>query len=201
MALAPWNVLAAGKIRTDAEEAARRETGEKGRMLSSNDWERNEDQKKVCTALEKVAGEIGAKTIQAGRSLSEATVCMEDTHDFSVIPVAIAYVMQKAPFVFPIIGGRKVEHLNGNIEALNITLSEKQIEYLEGILPFDKGFPYTAFVSPRAVIMLHGLGGTLNVYFRRATAATTTGSSRLQASSTNGLNSHLYVQGRLEAAS
>ncbi len=30
MAIAPWNVLAAGKIRTDAEEQARRETGEKG---------------------------------------------------------------------------------------------------------------------------------------------------------------------------
>ena len=30
MALAPWNVLAAGKIRSDAEERARRETGEKG---------------------------------------------------------------------------------------------------------------------------------------------------------------------------
>ena len=30
MALAPWNVLAGGKIRTDAEEQRRRETGEKG---------------------------------------------------------------------------------------------------------------------------------------------------------------------------
>ena len=30
MALCPWNVLAAGKIRTDAEEDKRRETGEKG---------------------------------------------------------------------------------------------------------------------------------------------------------------------------
>lgn len=32
MALAPWNVLAGGKIRTDAEEARRRETGEKGAL-------------------------------------------------------------------------------------------------------------------------------------------------------------------------
>lgn len=30
MALAPWNVLAAGKIRTDEEEERRRQTGEKG---------------------------------------------------------------------------------------------------------------------------------------------------------------------------
>ena len=30
LALAPWNVLAAGRIRTDEEEEKRRQTGEKG---------------------------------------------------------------------------------------------------------------------------------------------------------------------------
>lgn len=32
MALAPWNVLAAGRIRTDEEEEQRRQTGEKGQL-------------------------------------------------------------------------------------------------------------------------------------------------------------------------
>lgn len=32
MALAPWDVLGAGKIRSDAEEQRRRETGEKGKL-------------------------------------------------------------------------------------------------------------------------------------------------------------------------
>ncbi|CAL1709960.1 unnamed protein product [Somion occarium] len=120
MAIAPWNVLAAGKIRTDAEEQRRRETGEKGRTIFSPNWERTEDERKVCLALEKVAEEVGTKSITA---------------------VAIAYVMQKAPYVFPIVGGRKVEHLHQNIEALSISLSTEQIKYLESILPFDLGFP------------------------------------------------------------
>ena len=60
--------------------------------------------------------------------------------------------MQKAPYVFPIIGGRKVEHMYANLEALEISLSPEQIEYLEGILPFQKGFPYNIFVS-----VLHAL--------------------------------------------
>ena len=34
MALAPWNVLAGGKIRSDAEEQKRRETGENGSCIS-----------------------------------------------------------------------------------------------------------------------------------------------------------------------
>ncbi|CAK5265823.1 unnamed protein product [Mycena citricolor] len=122
MALAPWNVLAQGKFRTDAEEEARRVSGEKGRMLFSADWERNEDEKKISHALEKVAGEIGAKSITS---------------------VAIAYLMHKVPYCFPIIGGRKVEHLMSNIEALEVSLSPEQIKFLEGVLKFDPGFPAT----------------------------------------------------------
>lgn len=55
--------------------------------------------------------------------------------------------MQKAPRVFPIIGGRKVEHLLANIEALDISLSDEQIKYLESIIPFDPGFPSNLIVS------------------------------------------------------
>lgn len=66
MALAPWNVLAAGKIRSDEEEERRRQTGEKGRMTFNPEWERTDEEKKVCQALEKVAGEIGAKHITSG---------------------------------------------------------------------------------------------------------------------------------------
>jgi aryl-alcohol dehydrogenase-like predicted oxidoreductase len=66
MALAPWNVLAAGKIRTDEEEEKRRQTGENGRTLFNQTWERNEREKTVCKALEKVAAEVGAKHITSG---------------------------------------------------------------------------------------------------------------------------------------
>ncbi|GJE93480.1 aldo/keto reductase [Phanerochaete sordida] len=123
MALAPWNVLAGGKIRTDAEEQRRLESGEGGRALSG-DWKRTEEQREVCLALEKVAAEIGAKNITS---------------------VAIAYLMQKAPYVFPIIGGRKVEHLHQNLEALDILLTPEQIKTLDNIVSFDKGFPFSAF--------------------------------------------------------
>ncbi|KZT28886.1 Aldo/keto reductase [Neolentinus lepideus HHB14362 ss-1] len=120
MALAPWNVLAAGKLRTDEEEERRRKTGEKGRTITGAGWERSEKERKMSQALEKVAGEVGVKSITA---------------------VAIAYLMHKTPYVFPIIGGRKVEHLMDNIKALDISLSDEQIAYIESILPFDIGFP------------------------------------------------------------
>lgn len=54
--------------------------------------------------------------------------------------------MQKVPYVFPIIGGRKVEHLLANIQALDISLTPEHIAYLESIVPFDPGFPNSFIV-------------------------------------------------------
>lgn len=57
--------------------------------------------------------------------------------------------MHKAPYVFPLVGGRKVEHLQDNIKALSISLSDKQMEFLESQMPFDVGFPHNMIVSIR----------------------------------------------------
>jgi aryl-alcohol dehydrogenase-like predicted oxidoreductase len=61
--------------------------------------------------------------------------------------VAIAYVLQKTPYVFPIIGGRKVEHMLANVEALSISLTPEQISFIESVIPFNPGFPHTFVVS------------------------------------------------------
>jgi hypothetical protein len=49
--------------------------------------------------------------------------------------------MHKTPYVFPIVGGRTVEHLKQNIEALTIHLSEEDITEIDNAVPFDIGFP------------------------------------------------------------
>ncbi|KAG2362313.1 NADP-dependent oxidoreductase domain-containing protein [Suillus spraguei] len=105
-----------------SEEERRRQTGEKGRTLTNPNWERNETERAMSAALEKVAKEVGAKHITA---------------------VAIAYLMQKTPYVFPIIGGRKVEQLEANLESLAISLTPENVKYLESIVPFHPGFPST----------------------------------------------------------
>ncbi|KAJ3893083.1 NADP-dependent oxidoreductase domain-containing protein [Lentinula edodes] len=124
LALAPWGVLGQGKLRTDAEEQRRKESGENGRTdaILGPSWQRNEAETKVSRALEKVAGELGLGS--------------------NIGAVAIAYVLQKTPYVFPIIGGRKIEHLQENIKALGISLSVEQVQFLESIVPFDPGFPH-----------------------------------------------------------
>ena len=55
--------------------------------------------------------------------------------------IALAYVLPKVPNVFPLVGGRRVEHLRDNIQALKAKLTTEQIEYLESVKPFDVAFP------------------------------------------------------------
>ncbi|KAI5264742.1 putative aryl-alcohol dehydrogenase Aad14 [Aureobasidium subglaciale] len=117
MALAPWDVLGGGKFQTKAAIEERKKNGEGLRSLSGG--EQTEEEVKISAALEEVANE----------------------HNASLTAIALAYVMSKTTNVFPLVGGRKVEHLNDNIKALSIKLSDEQIKKLEGVKPFDIGFP------------------------------------------------------------
>ena len=80
--------------------------------------------------------------------MSEALAKVASEHNIeSVTAIALAYVMSKAANVFPLVGGRKVEHLKDNIQALSIKLTDEQIEYLESVKPFDIGFPHNFIPS------------------------------------------------------
>ena len=113
MALCPWGALGRGNFKSAAgfEEAGNNE----GRKMGPP----SEDVKKVSRVLEKLAGKKNTL----------------------ITSVAQAYVMHKAPYVFPIIGGRKLEHLKANIAALAVELSDEEIDEIESAAPFDVGFP------------------------------------------------------------
>ncbi|CAI4049423.1 hypothetical protein N7582_004663 [Saccharomyces uvarum] len=119
MALAPWDVLGGGKFQSKKSMEERKKSGEGLRSFAGIS-ERTEEEIKMSEALSKVAEEHGTESVTA---------------------IAIAYVRSKAKHVFPLIGGRKIEHLKQNIEALSIKLTPEQIEYLESVVPFDIGFP------------------------------------------------------------
>jgi aryl-alcohol dehydrogenase-like predicted oxidoreductase len=112
MALAPWDVIGGGKLQTKKALDERKNAGERPRSLLG--YGQTEEELRMSEALAKVAAEH----------------CIE-----SVTAIAIAYVMSKAPYVFPMVGGRKVEHLKDNIQALKIRLTPEQIAYLHLLLP------------------------------------------------------------------
>lgn len=115
LALCPWNVIGGGELKTKKQIEARQSSQEGGRFK-----QQSEAARKVSEALEKVAGEHGVDSIQQ---------------------IAVAYVLRKARNVFPLVGFRKVEHLQDSIQALSIRLTDEQVKYIEDQNPYDLGFP------------------------------------------------------------
>lgn len=111
MAMAPWGALGRGLFGTEEDLAKKADEGRK--------TPQTEKSKQVSASLEKIAKAKNA----------------------SITGIAMAYVMHKSPYVFPIVGGRKIEHLKGNIEALAVELSEEDIDAIESATAFDVGFP------------------------------------------------------------
>jgi aryl-alcohol dehydrogenase-like predicted oxidoreductase len=93
------------------------------------------DEQRNSTAGRKV--EATEREIKISRAL-EAVAKRKGT---IITSVAQAYVTHKAPYVFPIIGGRTVDHLKGNIQALTLELDDEDIREIEAADSFDLGFP------------------------------------------------------------
>ncbi|KAJ5180033.1 aryl-alcohol dehydrogenase AAD14 [Penicillium capsulatum] len=124
MALAPWDVMGSGHFQTAEQLEERKKKGEGIRSFGIKG--QTEDERRMSEALAVVAEEHDTKSVTA---------------------IALAYVLCKAPNVFPIVGGRKIEHLHDNIQSLSIRLTEKQIRFLESVNKFDPGFP-SNFIGP-----------------------------------------------------
>ncbi|KAH9892295.1 Aldo/keto reductase [Xylariomycetidae sp. FL2044] len=137
MALAPWGSLGGGKFKTEAQ---RQGAAKEGRAVQASEQE---------VAVSKVL---------------EAIAKRKNT---LVTSIAQAYVTAKVPYVFPIVGGRNVDHLKANIEALTLKLSDDDIKEIEAAAPFDAGFP-TNFLYRGSSIEVPGdigllaMGGTLD---------------------------------------
>lgn len=122
MALAPWGALGGGAFKTKAQREANEQGGRTMRAMDTG------HEAAISDILERIANTKGPDT--------------------PITSVALAYVMHKSPYVFPIVGGRKVSHLEGNIAALGLRLTPEEIKEIDGAYGFDMGFPHT-FLNPR----------------------------------------------------
>ncbi|CAN9125185.1 unnamed protein product [Alternaria alternata] len=111
MALCPWGALGGGNFTSEEK----RKNNEQGRNFGP-------PSEKHVAISKKLEGVANQKKTQ-------------------ITSIALAYVRHKYPFVYPIVGGRKIDHLKGNIEALEIELSEEEIDDIDSAVPFDVGFP------------------------------------------------------------
>ncbi|ROT39418.1 aldo/keto reductase [Sodiomyces alkalinus F11] len=82
--------------------------------------------------------EISEAHIQISRALER----ISKRKGTIITSVALAYVMHKCPYVFPVVGGQTVHHLRQSIEALSLELTDEELREIEAAAPFDMGFPH-----------------------------------------------------------
>ncbi|KAJ9614998.1 hypothetical protein H2200_001072 [Cladophialophora chaetospira] len=119
MAITVWEAMGAGKFRTKTDKTA----GE-NRPTYDMSGKGVDAYERAAEALERVAKRKG--TNGPG--------------------IALRYITLKAPYVFPIIGGRKIEQYAANIDNLSVELSPEDIREIEKAAPVDLGYPH-AFLS------------------------------------------------------
>jgi aryl-alcohol dehydrogenase-like predicted oxidoreductase len=107
IAITPYSPLASGRLaRTASETTTRHETD----SIAKNKYDATAEADQIV--IERVA-ETAAK------------------HEVPMAHIALAWMLQKAPVVAPIIGATKISHLESAVEALVVKLSPEEIAYLE----------------------------------------------------------------------
>ncbi|MRH41429.1 aldo/keto reductase [Aquibacillus halophilus] len=103
----PWSPMARGRLTRDWNESStRKEADEFGKFLYS---QMEESDRKVVERVKKIADERKVPRAQ----------------------VALAWVLQKEPVTSPIVGATKIHHLEDEVSALSLKLSDDEVKHLE----------------------------------------------------------------------
>ncbi|KAK9427302.1 sterigmatocystin biosynthesis dehydrogenase stcV [Lipomyces doorenjongii] len=70
---------------------------------------------------------------------------LAERKSYQLVQVALAHCSQKTPYVFPIVSGRRVEHIQVSMDGLLVGSTYDDIAEIEKAYPFDLGLPHTFF--------------------------------------------------------
>ena len=115
LAVTPWAVLGGGILSGKYNE----NKNESGRAQMNNSIDENN--LSIASEVIKVAKEIGCTPSQ----------------------VAMNWVRQQPGVIIPIIGAKTKDQLKDNVDCLNFTLNDEQLNRLNEITKIDLGFPHT----------------------------------------------------------
>lgn len=131
LAVTPWSVLGAGVLTGKYNDQA------KGSGRAAR-WDKTEKQLAIAREVQAVAHDLAATPSQ----------------------VAIAWVRQQgdarhAPII-PLLGATRVEQLQDNLGALNVTLAPAHLARLEAVSAIELGFPHDFLAAPEVRELVFG---------------------------------------------
>lgn len=139
MAIVSWASLGGGQLMS-SEQRKKLEEDPNARPAV---YDSSNEDKAVCDAIEEIAKSKGC-SFQA---------------------VSLAYLFAQSTYVFPIVGVQTTEHVKAMSDALRMSLSEEEVEKIQGAKNFNPIFPTN--------YMFTGFGGPQK-YSTKLTAADTT---------------------------
>ncbi len=122
IAVTPYSPLASGRLARDMSETSQR------------------------LETDPIAKQKYDATAEADKMVIERVAELAEKHAVSRAHISLAWMLQKAPVVAPVIGATKISHLENAVEALSVQLTLEDIAYLEepyvphpivGLIPYN----------------------------------------------------------------
>ena len=124
MAVTPWSPLGQGALT--------------GKFLDDHD-DKADDDARINQNRERMGGKyVNDHAI----SCAKAVVKVAKDKGVSPSQVAVAWLLHQPGVTSPIIGARKLSHLNDNLDAVSVSLSEEELKTLDDASKVSLGFPH-----------------------------------------------------------
>ena len=91
-------------------------------------------------------GQLNERSIEIGEKVKE--IAQEIGRSPS--QVALNWILQQPEGIIPLVGARKLSHVEDNLQAIDFTLTAEQIKRLNEVSSFDFPFPYN-FATPQLI--------------------------------------------------
>ena len=91
-------------------------------------------------------GQLNERSIEIGEKVKE--IAQEIGRSPS--QVALNWILQQPEGIIPLVGARKLSHVEDNLQAIDFTLTAEQIKRLDEVSSFDFPFPYN-FATPQLI--------------------------------------------------
>ena len=127
LAVTPWAPLAGGALTGKYLE------GEEGRVAEES-TRRNERSMNIARKVVEVAEKLGRSPAQ----------------------VAVRWALQKPFTSIPIIGARKISHIEDNLGCLEFTIPDELMEQLDAVSAIELGFPHDFLAGKDARFVIYG---------------------------------------------